>query len=305
MKQAPPGWQVDLKWVFGILCLVSALLAGGLYSFRTMTSHDTATGLFTGALGGFASSRISDEEYAAIQQAAAQDPEAEYALPGLDQPVRGSDIVAMSKDEAVKLAVSGIAEVNYAEGPDAAEELINLTTEDGEEFSIGPLDILTKKNHDAPGPYLMAALAAALVSAALMVFFSRGPGRVGSAGLVLALATAPYAFAWSKVNDKANGASAEDGVFARTLGEAVAGPAADVAGTFTRLVIAGATLVALSVALTAAIPLARLAWRRWSAWRRARPPSAPADTDAAVEPIAPAAEEPPAIPAAGQPAAPA
>ncbi len=278
-----PGWQVDLKWVFGLLCLASTLIAAGLFSVRSLTAHDTATGLFTGALGGFASGQISDEEYAAIQAAAAQAPEAEYTLPGLTQPVKGSDIASMLKDEAVKLAASGIAEVNYAQGPDAAEQRVGLTAEDGGKFSLGPLTVLTKANHDALRPFFTTAVALALLFAAAAVFFSRGPGRIGSAGLVLALVTGPFAFLWSTASDKAAGVSTDDGVFAGTLGDALAGPASDLADTFTRLFITGAVLTGVAIASHVATPLVRRGARAWAARRQAAADSTRAVADAAPD----------------------
>jgi hypothetical protein len=111
------SWKVDLKWVFALICVVSATVTSLLYSFQSLTAHDTATAIFTGAVGGFASDRISDEEYAALQAAAAQNPGVSVTLGGINNPVPASALPGLTKQEAVKLALTPVAEANYEHGP--------------------------------------------------------------------------------------------------------------------------------------------------------------------------------------------
>jgi len=213
------SWKVDLKWVFGLICVVSALIGGLLYSFASIASHDTATALFMGAVGGFASSRISDEQYAAIQAAAAQDPNTAVTLPGIASPLPGPAVAGHTKEEAVKLALQSVAETNYEQGSDAANAMLALNDEDGGQFNIGPLGILTRKNHDGAAKYARIFGAVALVGGALAVVFSSRFGRIGTPGILLIISTAPLALVWTFISSRVGSVSGEESVFVRGLAE--------------------------------------------------------------------------------------
>jgi len=261
------SWLVDAKWVCGLLCLLCVLVAGLLYSVAAMTGRDTATGLFTATVGGMVSSQLSDEEYAQIAAAAAQNPDAEYTIGGTTLTVKGSEIAGLSKDQAVALVVGRIAAVNYEQGPDVAEALITASGEDGKDFSLGPVGPLTQSTHDSVRPYYIGfALAAAALSAPL-VFFSRKFGRLGSPGFVLMLGSAPFALLWRLLEDKAASVNSETGIFASALAGAITGPASDLSWGFTRLLLVGAGMVIAAIVGDICWPLWLRAHKRWIAPR--------------------------------------
>jgi hypothetical protein len=279
------SWKVDLKWAFGLICVVCGMIAGLLYSFQAITSHDTATAMFTDAVGGYASGSISDGEYAAIQAAAAQDPNTAVVLPGIASPLPGSAIVSLPKDEAVKLALTAVAETNYEQGADAAKPLLTLNDEDGGEFSVGPLGVLTRDNHDGAAKFARIFGVVALAAGALAVVFSNRFGRIGTPGILLIVSMAPLALLWSFISSRTGSVSGEEGVFVRSLAEAFTGPASDNVAAFIRLAIMGVGLV------TAAI-VGHVGWPFASRWWESRRASTPATEDS-----------PPVPPSAGVPTA--
>lgn len=257
-----PNWRVDSKWVFGLLCLVSVFVASLLYSVRTLTNEETATGLFTATVGGFAANQIEDSEWEAIQSEAAAQPNETYLIPGIDLEVTGAEIADLSKDEAVLLVARRVAEINYADGSDAAENLLSLADEDGGGFSIGPLSVLTRDSHDAVRPYFIASLVLAVIAGSLAVVFSRGPGRAGGISLVVAAGTAVFALVWTAVDSGASGIDPDEGLFTYELGQAVSSPASDLASTFLYVFLAAAAVAVGSMLVHFGRAPARKAWRR-------------------------------------------
>lgn len=268
-KRVRASWLVDAKWVTGLLCLFCVLAAGILYSVTALTGRETATGIFTATVGGTVSSQLSDEEYAAVSAAAAANPDAEYNVGATTVTVKGSDLAGLSKDQAVALVMSRIAVVHYEQGPDAAEALITASGEDGEEFSIGPVRPLTRDTHDSVHPYFIGFAVAAIALCAPLVFFSRRFGRLGSPGIVLTIGSAPFALAWRLLDNAAAGITEEKGVFASALAGAIRMPAADLSGSFTRLLFLGAGMTSAAIIGHMAWPLAIRAYRKWVAPRLA------------------------------------
>jgi hypothetical protein len=263
------SWLVDAKWVTGLLCLFCVLAAGFLYSVTALTGRETATGIFTATVGGTVNSQLSDEEYASVSAAAAASPDAEYNVGATTLTVKGSELTGISKDQAVALVVSRIAVVHYEQGPDAAETLITASGEDGRQFSIGPVRPLTKKTHDSVRPYYLGLAGAALGLIAPLVFFSRRFGRLGSPGVVLMVGSAPFALAWHLLDNAAAGITEEKGVFASALAAAIRTPAADLSGTFTRLLFLGAGMTGAAIVGHIVWPWALNAYRKWVAPRLA------------------------------------
>jgi hypothetical protein len=257
-----PNWRVDLKWVFGLLCLLSVFVASLLYSVSTLTNEETSTGLFTAAVGGLAASQLDDGEWETIRAAAATQPDETYLIPGIDLKVSGAEIAGLTKDEAVLLVARQIAEISYAEGPEAAEDLLSLEDEDGGEFSIGPLSELTQGAHDGVRPYFIASLVLAVIAGSLVIALSRGPGRVGGISLVVATGTAVFAIVWTAVDSVAGGIDPEEGIFAHELGQAISSPASDLASTFLYTFLAATVLIVGSMLVHFGEAPARKAWRR-------------------------------------------
>lgn len=277
---SPRSWQVDLKWVFGLACVISILAAGALYSVSKLTEQEPATGAFSGVVGNFwKEDEDAAEEFDEIQARAVANPDAEYTIPDVTLPIKGNELQGLSYDEAVDVVIGRVADILYTDGPDAAEQYFEETSEEGsagedEEGDLGPLSVLlslTQDNHDAVRGILTFVLIAVLVTAVPLVFFSTRFGRLGSAGVALAVGTAPFAVLWL-IAKEATKDTSEDGVEG-ALAEAISPTAGDVSSDFLRLLVLGVALLLAAAAGHTGFAL----------WRRFRPPRAPADQEAISE----------------------
>lgn len=284
-----PSWRADLKWVCAIICLLSILIACVAYSARALTSHDTATGIFTAAVGGFASSQLDDAEWESIEADASADLDGTLAIPGIRPEVTGAEIAGLSKEEAVFVAMGPVADTNYEEGSDAAVKLLDLQDEDGGEFSLGPLGSLTKESHDGLQPFLIWSMVVAALSATALFGFARGPGRAGAVAAVTALATVAFALVWMLADNMASGVKPQDGAFAHELGQSVAPAASDLASTFLTIFLLTLAISAASIVAHFGESPARKAWARYGP-ARAKETAVSTETD--EEPEAEATPEP-------------
>lgn len=258
-----PSWQVDLKWLTGLACLACIALASIVYSVGKLTEQEPATGIFTGVVATFAKEGGEAEDFAEIQAQAAANPDEDFTIGDITLPVKGSEIADLSYDEAIDLVIGRIADILYTEGPDAVEQYFADPSEpDSEdEFNLGPFGLLTQDTHDSVRPYFIAFTLVALLSAAFLVFFSRRFGRLGSAGVVLAVGTAPFALLWFAI--KQGTKDADGGGVSGALAQALSPTAGSVAGDFLRLFILGLVLIL-------AATLGHLGWLAWERYQRSR-----------------------------------
>jgi hypothetical protein len=246
---------VDLKWLFGLACLASILIAGGLYSASKLTERDPATGIFTGVMTSFAKEGEGSEQFEELQARAAANPDQEFAIEGVTLPVKGNELVGLSYDEAVGLVVARIAEMLYADGPGAVEQYFEdpsgvgsegESTGESENVNLGPFSLLTQDGHDTLRAIFTYSLVPILILALPLVLFSRRFGRLGSLGVVLVAGTAPFAVLWLAAKQVTTN-STGDGVEG-ALAEALSPTATDVSSTFLRLLLLGVALILVAVA---------------------------------------------------------
>ena len=291
----PPSrrsWQVDLKWLFGLACLVSIVAAATLYSASKLTEQQPATGVFAGIVGEFMKDDDDfAEEFNEIQARAVSNPDAEYTIGDVTLPVKGYELEGLSYDEAVDLVLGRVADILYTEGPDTAAQYFD-TSEEGsegeeEEVDLGPFGLLTRETHVIIRRIFTFSLIPVLVLAVPLVFFSTRFGRLGSAGIVLAVGIASFAVLWLIAKQVTKDAS-EDGMEG-VLAEAISPTAGGMSGDFLRLLILGLALVLVAVVGHISVVL----------WRRFRRTPAPV-----TEEITPSAHDgPPSIGPGGVPQA--
>lgn len=248
------SWLVDLKWIFGLACLASVLVAGGLYSASKLTERDAATGIFAGVAAAFAKEGGGSEDFEELQAQAAANPDGEFAIEGVTLPVKGSELAGLSYDEAVDLVAARVADILYTDGPDAVEQYFRDPPqadadggeEAGGESGVGPFSILTQDTHNDARRLFTYSLIPAAVLAVPLVVFSRRFGRLGAPGVVLVTGAAPFALVWSLVAD-ATADAGGDGT-GGALADSISPVAGDLSAVFLRLAGVGAALILVALA---------------------------------------------------------
>ena len=248
------SWRMNAKWLFGLLCLAAIIVAAVLYSASKPTERDVSTSIFSSILISLAKDDEGAEAFEEYQALAVANPDEDFTIEGITLPIKGRELIGLSYDEAVELVIGRIAEILYTDGPDAVEQFFTDTSVagseesaagEGEEFNLGPFVILTQDTHDLIRRIFTFSLIPVLVLAALLVFFSRRFGRLGSPGVVLAVGAAPFALLWLIAKGATNNAG-QDGVEG-ALAEALAPMAGELSTTFLWLLAIGVALVLASV----------------------------------------------------------
>ncbi|MFQ6019938.1 MAG: hypothetical protein ACE5KW_04200 [Dehalococcoidia bacterium] len=242
-----PYWHVDLKWAFGLACLFCIVAASLLYSLLKLTEEEPATSVFTAFTADLLENQLSPEEYAEIQRLARENPNRKFAVSGVTFPIKGSEIAGLSRAEATELAVSRVAKVLYNDGTEAAE-IFFPSDDEGAGVDLGPFALLSADVHDTLKPFVIAFAVLAGAMAVPTAFFSRSFGRIGSPGVVLAVAGAPFAVFWFVVRSAAAGAKGEADGIGPNLAAALLPPAEDMSVRFLILFLVGAALAAVAVA---------------------------------------------------------
>ncbi len=286
------SWRIDAKWLFGLICLATIIVAGALYSASKFTERDAATGIFSSILISLAKDDEGAEGFEEFQALAAASPDEDFTIEGVSLPVKGRELIGLSYDEAVELIAGRLAEILYTDGPEAVEpfftpasgagseeapagegeessagESEEAPAGEGDELSLGPLGLLTQDSHDRVARIFRYSLIPILILALLLVFFSRRFGRLGSLGVVLTVGAAPLAALWFTVKQATQNAD-PDGVEG-ALAEALAPIAGDVSSAFLRLLVLGVALVLAAVAGNIGFAL----------WHRSRPTPTPGDDE--------------------------
>ena len=282
------SWRMNAKWLFGLLCLAAIIVAAVLYSASKPTERDVSTSIFSSILISLAKDDEGAEAFEEYQALAVANPDEDFTIEGVTLPIKGRELIGLSYDEAVELVIGRIAEILYTDGPDAVEQFFNDTSVagseesaagEGEEFNLGPFAILTQDTHDLIRRIFTFSLIPVLVLAALLVFFSRRFGRLGSPGVVLAVGAAPFALLWL-IAKQATKNAGQDGI-GGTLAGALSPMAEDMYTTFLWLLVLGVAMVLAAVAGHIGFAL----------WQRARSTEAPPEKE--TTPLHETVEPPP------------
>ncbi len=270
------SWRIDAKWLFGLICLATIIVAGALYSASKLTERDAATSIFSSILISLAKDDEGAAEFEEFQALAVANPDDDFTIEGVTLPIKGRELIGLSYDEAVELVAGRLAEILYTDGPESVEPYLAPSSDadseeapagEGEEVSLGPLGLLTQDSHDRVGRIFRYSLIPILVLAVLLVFFSRRFGRLGSLGVVLAVGATPLALLWFTVKQATQNAD-PDGIEG-ALAKALVPTAGDMSSAFLWLLALGVALVLAAVAGHIGFAL----------WHRFRPTPTPGDEE--------------------------
>ena len=260
--QPRPSWQIDLKWVCGIVACLVVVISSALFSLTEITERGRAVPLATALIAAGVNDRTTDEEFAQLQAAAAADPAASVSLSSLDVEVDGSQVIGLTKEETAFLFAGEPATVLYDEGETAAKALF-LTPVPGpdgeakEPISLGPAGALSAGRHSTFMKLFLASALAVVALLGLLVYLSRGFGRLGSPAVVLALGTTPFVALWALAGNAIGTGDDEESVIAQVARSVARDTAADLRGMFLSLLTVACISVALAFLANLLMPLAR------------------------------------------------
>lgn len=265
-----PGWQVDLKWILGVTFVLCAAVAGFSYSAYRFTSPGPARGATAAVIQAMTKRALDDELFAAMQQAAQSQPEAEVYADGVTIPLLGKEMTGLSKNEALEKAAVRLADILYYDGVAAGEAYFQDLTpgEDAPSSGQGPakedeglqleiLGLFTKESNDAVRPFALVSPLVAAVLLAGTAFFSRGFGRLGSPGIALAVAVTPFALATALLRSALTTGQGSSEAAIAGLAAALYPAVDSLYGVFTVMLVTGAVAAAVALAGNIALALAR------------------------------------------------
>jgi hypothetical protein len=257
-----PGWQIDLKWVAGILACVAIVICGILFSLTEITERGRAEPLSTVFVAFLVDGRVTDQEFEAVQAQAAADPSGPVSLSPLDVDLRGSQVAGIDKEETSLLFAGELSAVLYSEGQEAAEALIlepgpNEDGEPQEAIDLGQAGSLTADQHSTFRKFFFASLAIVIALLGLVAFMSRGLGRLGAPAVVVALSTTPLAALWALAGNAVGTGGEDEALYAVIGRQLVSDMAGDLRSFFlavTSIALAWAVIAVVGTLLT---PLSR------------------------------------------------
>lgn len=257
-----PSWQIDLKWVAGILACVAVFICGIFFALTEITERGRAEPLLTVFVAFLVDGRVTDQEFEAVQAQAAADPSGPVSLSPLDVELRGSQVAGMDRERTSLLFAGELSAVLYSDGQKAAEALLLEPgpSEDGEPqeaIDLGQAGSLTADQHSNFRKLFFVSLAIVIVLLGLVAFLSRGLGRLGAPAVVVALSTAPLAALWALAG-KAVGTAGEDEALYAVIGrQLVSDTAGDLRSFFVAVLSIALAWAAIAVVGTLLTPLAR------------------------------------------------
>lgn len=257
-----PGWQIDLKWVAGIFACVAIVVSGVLFSLAEITERGRAEPLSAAFVAFLVDSRVTDDEFEALQAQAAADPSSLVSLSPLDVEVPASQIVGLDKEETSLLFAGELTAVLYAGGTEAAEALIlePRPNDDGElqeAIELGPAGSLTAAQHSTFRTLSFASLAIVIALLGLVAFLSRGLGRLGAPSVVIALSIAPLAGFWALAGNAVGTAGEDEALYAVIARQLIRDTAGDLRSFFVAVLSIALAWAAIAVIGTLLTPLSR------------------------------------------------
>ncbi len=185
-----PYWHVDLKWICGLLLLVSLVATLGLYNLSRLTERERAIELSATLIAlAFSPGGLDGEEGVAEYRAkATTQPNEQIEVPNLPGiTISKQDVLTLSP-RALRLKIfSQISAPIYDKGVEGAvKERTTDPAQQGQfEKNAFALQLFTAQTHQLFNRYFRVALGVSLVLLAGLVYFSRRWGRLVSPGLVL------------------------------------------------------------------------------------------------------------------------
>jgi hypothetical protein len=234
--------------MLGLGACLLVLVSGILFSLKELTDREVAVSLSGALFSANVRDRLSDEEYAQVQAAAAADPAADVRFSPLALSFTGSEIAGLSKEQTSAVVGQRLANVLYDNGSGTAKGLIVPAAPESETkaLSLGPTTILTGSNNSLFSTAFVVAAVVALALMGGMAALSRGFGRLGGPAFVTAVGIAPLAVLWAGANAAIGPADAGDGAFTHAARASFDGVSSDLMTVFLALLAGAIALCVVS-----------------------------------------------------------
>ncbi len=217
-----PYWQVDAKWLCGLLSLVA--LGGGLLllTLATATGPDRGVELSATVMASLVSKDGLDGpiDTSQLRQRLSQSRTGKIAPLAEFPMVQISAADLELKPRALRLKIFGqIARPIYEEGLEAAAKRFTSNPVEQKQFEgqAAALGLLTRKNHDRLLQMAEIALGVAVLAMVGVIGFSWRWGRLASPGLILVVAGVPGLVVGIVLGQVGSGAGSGGGVVVEVL----------------------------------------------------------------------------------------
>lgn len=190
VTQPRPYWHVDLKWIFGILFLISLQLTILFVNLYVLTNEKNGVDISTHLVAtAFSRNGLDDgSDLVAAKKQIAQSPDKRiYPIPKNKEVfITEEDLNTLSPREIRYKTFRKITEPLYKMGLDEYASRFAPDQQSREQFrqSAFLLSVFTAKTHKAIGGWLVLFIGISLVFLAGLVFFSSGFGRFVSPAIV-------------------------------------------------------------------------------------------------------------------------
>jgi hypothetical protein len=244
-----PSWQIDLKWMLGLLACALVAVGGVLFSLSHVTERETAIPVASALVSAGINDRVSDEEYAQVQAAAASSPTSNITLSPISLTFPGGNIAGMTKEQASAYVGASVANVMYDNGAAAAKSLIVTPPPESQQSAVklGPVGALTASDHDLFTKLFVIVAIVALCLLGCVALLSRGWGRLGAPSFIVAVAIAPLAVAWKAAGSAVGTGDAGESLFVRAARESFNNASGDLSTVFLAIAACAAGAVVFSL----------------------------------------------------------
>jgi len=187
-----PYWHVDAKWVFGLLLtgvLAVWLVLVGLWQ---VTRREVAIDLFVEAgMGMLYPAPLAAQTFDQMLARAQEHPDAPVQVMGLKVPLKGQEMVGLTREEAARRVFRRLGEIFYDEGPEGLARLRLPGAEGMWGGDPGPLGLFNAQGHQVMGLVVALSAVVILLLLAPVIYFSARWGRLASPGVCLLVASLP------------------------------------------------------------------------------------------------------------------
>lgn len=186
-----PHWQVDAKWVCGLLFTFFFSITFLLYNLVELTAFPSARKALSAVVGLSEIGRVLDSYDPGLAKLALDDPQGMIRLPQflLQTSLRPEEFLRLSKEELKQRLVEEWSQRIYTEGLTTGFE--HSRGLDPEAIGLKVASLFSRhSNQRLQTLFLLFSIPSALFGA-LLILFSRGAGKLVSAGLALSFAGLP------------------------------------------------------------------------------------------------------------------
>lgn len=225
VQKVRPYWHVDMKWITGILLLISLSLSIALFNLYKLSGPghaiELATYTFTSA---FSQKGLDDtSEIAEFKKKVIAGGGYAKPIPAFDITITAKDLETKTPRELRLSIFRQIVEpVYYKEAEGIREKVVDPEMKNGIEKQMGLFKYLNERTHKKLGSFFRISVAVTAALLALFVFFSAGAGRFINPAFVFIFVAAPGLFL-SIVLKNGGGAKDQPAQQAENIGQMVSG----------------------------------------------------------------------------------